>query len=132
MVSAIATANEQLGRDVYAAFSRGDLGALLGMCADEMTFTVQGNVPFAGTYPKTDFPALIGQVMTLSAGTFSEAIVDLLVSEHRVLAYLDHKLQRNGKAHQYFVSHMWTVKDGKFTSWRELPDSVAEFEAIWG
>ena len=101
------------------------------MCADEMTFTVQGKVPFAGTYAKADFPVLIGQVMTLSAGTFSEAIVDLLVSEHRVLAYLDHKLERNGKSHHYFVSHMWTVKDGKFTSWRELPDSVAEFEAIW-
>lgn len=101
MVSAIATANEQIGRDVYAAFA------------------------------KAEFPAMVGQVMTLSAGTFSETTVDLLVSEHRVLAYLEHKLERNGKAHQYFVSHMWTGKDGKFTSWRELPDSVAEFEVIW-
>ncbi len=132
MGQASLAAIEQLGRKAYAAFSRGDLEGMLALCADDVVFTVPARVTFAGAYSKATFPFMIGKVMELSSGTFREEIVDILVSEQRVLAYLDHRLERNGKICQYYTSHMWTVKDGKFTSWRELPDNVAEFESVWG
>jgi len=121
--------NEEAIPEVYAAFAKGDLETVLGLCDDGIVFHVPGRTSFSGVHTKADFGAWIGEVMRICDGTFQEEIVDVLVSDDRVLVVLDHHFQKNGKPEQYFASHLWTVKDGRFSEFRELPDDQDEFTA---
>ncbi|HMG26893.1 MAG TPA: hypothetical protein VKH36_08785 [Acidimicrobiia bacterium] len=46
-----------------------------------------------------------------------------------VLVVLDHHCQKKGKPEQDVTSHFWTVKDGRFSEFRELPDDKDQFTA---
>lgn len=122
---------EDLTRELYAAFARGDMAAVLAMCDDSIVFHVPGKAPFSGDHTKADFADWMGQVMQISGGTFEETLLDVLVSDDHVLALLDHHFEKNGRPQQYFTAHLWAVKDGRFTEWRELPDDQDEFTAVW-
>jgi ketosteroid isomerase-like protein len=123
--------NEALVRKIYETFGRGDLPGVLAMCDETITFTVAGSVPFAGTYNKQTFPNLVGQIMGISAGTFGEALVDVVANDEHAVAILDHWLDRDGKRIEYRTDHIWGIKDGRFTSWLERPGSQAEFDKLW-
>ena len=55
----------------------------------------------------------------------------MLVSDDHVLVVLDHHFKKQGRPVQYNTAHLWTVKDGRLTEFRELPDDQAEFTAAW-
>jgi ketosteroid isomerase-like protein len=122
---------EKLLAELYDKFSKGDISGVLGMCAHEMTFTVPGAAPFSGVHSKETFPSLIGEVMRISGGTFREVPAHIIASDDHGVAILDHFIERNGKALHYRTDHLWTLKDGKFTSWEERPGNEEEFNRIW-
>jgi ketosteroid isomerase-like protein len=107
------------------------MATVLGYCDDTIVFHVPGKAPFSGDHTKADFGDWMGHVMQISGGTFEEDIRDILVSGDRVLVILDHHFEKNGRPVQYDTSHLWTVKDGRFVEWRELPDDQDEFTAAW-
>jgi uncharacterized protein len=123
--------NEELARKLYDAFGKGDMETVLGYCDDAIVFHVPGKAPFSGDHTKADFGDWMAQVMQISGGTFQEDIRDILVSQDRVLVLLDHHFEKNGRPVQYDTAHLWTVKDGRFAEWRELPDDQDEFSAAW-
>ncbi|HWC28446.1 MAG TPA: nuclear transport factor 2 family protein [Dehalococcoidia bacterium] len=123
--------NEALVRQAYEAFGKGDLPGFLALCDDSMVFTVPGSAAFAGTYTKATFPGMVMQVMEKSAGTFGEAIVELVANDERAVAVLDHWLERDGMRIEYRTDHIWGIKDGKLISWQERPGSQADFDRIW-
>jgi ketosteroid isomerase-like protein len=57
--------------------------------------------------------------------------VHIIASDDHGVAILDHFIERNGKPLQYRTDHIWTIKDGKFTSWEERPGSLEEFNTVW-
>jgi ketosteroid isomerase-like protein len=123
--------NEDTIRELYAAFAEGDMETVLGLCDDGIVFHVPGKASFSGDHTKADFGVWIGEVMRLCHGTFQEDVLDVLVSDDHVLVVLDHHFVVDGEPRQYFTSHLWTVKDGRFTEFRELPDDQDEFTAAW-
>jgi uncharacterized protein len=129
--AAMAHPNEVLTRKLYEAFGKGDMEAVLALCHDDIVFHVPGKAPFSGDHTKSDFGEWMGQVMRISGGTFREDILDILVSDDHVLVLLDHHFERNGRRVQYCTAHLWEVKDGRFSEWRELPDDQDEFTAAW-
>jgi uncharacterized protein len=123
--------NEDLLRSAYGAFSRGDMDRLLAMCENDMVWHVPGRNQLTGDYKGRDgFMQLVGKVMELSGGTFSEEAHDLLANEEHGVALLTHSLERDGKKHQFHTVHVWQIKNGKFTEWWEHPDPVA-FDEAW-
>ncbi len=124
--------NEQLLQQLYAAFSRGDLLAVLGFFDDAMLLHVPGTSKVSGTFTKAEFgPVMIARVMELSGGTFRETPDALLADDAYGVALLTHSVQRDGVSHDYKTAHVWRFRDGKAVEWWEYPRDLHEFERIW-
>ena len=124
-------ANEQLLKDAYAAFGRGDIPAYLAMCDDRMTWVVPGTTSFSGTHTKGTFMDWIGKVMQICGGRFRETPVAIIANDEHGVVILDHWMERNGTPHEYRVDHIYEIADGKFTRFVERPGNEAEFSEIW-
>ena len=122
---------EQMLKELYGKFSQGDMTGVLAMCTDDITFHVPCTTPLSGTYSKTTFPDLIGQVMTISAGSFREEVVDIVANDQHAVAILDHFLERNGKQIYYRTDHIWQIRDGKCCGWLERPGDEGAFNDAW-
>jgi len=123
--------SEQLLADLYASFSKGDIEAVLGMCRDDIQFSVPGNAPFSGVYDKSGFIGMVGQVMQISGGTFGERPVLIVANDYHGIVVLDHWLERDGKRIEYRTDHIWGIEGGKLTSWQERPGNQEEFDRAW-
>ena len=124
--------NEAKLRELYAAFARGDMDTVLQVCADEIVFHVPGRSKVAGTYTKDEFvPGLIGKVVELSGATFREQFDAVLANDQHGVVLTTHRFQRHGKTHEYQAIHVWTIRGGTFTEWREYPRDLYAFDAAW-
>ena len=124
--------NEEVLRDLYALFAKGDIPGFLAGCTDDVTFTVPGSAAVSGTYTKGTFLDLIAPVMELSGGTFQEEVVDVFANDAHGVLLLRHSFQRAGQPREYLTSHIVTMRDGQISTWQEYPGSPKEFEEAWG
>ena len=124
-------------QQVYGDFGRGDIPAILGRLTEDVIWTVEGR---AGDYPTFGvrhgpsgalaFFQAMGEVEDVTAfepQTF-HAAGDTVVVEGRI----GMKLKTNGKALDYDWVHIFTVRDGKVASFRELYDTAMVVEAYRG
>ncbi len=94
--------NEQRLRELYNAFSHGEIDKVLGYCSDDIVFHVPGRSKLAGTYTKAEFaPRLISRVMELSAGTFRESVDDAVANDHHGVVLATATLQRGDTPHEF-------------------------------
>jgi ketosteroid isomerase-like protein len=125
-------ANEQVLRDLYAIFAKGDMEGFLAGCTDDVTFTVPGNAAVSGEFTKGTFLDLIAPVMELSAGTFQEEVVDVFANDEHGVLLLRHTFTRAGQPREYLTAHIVTMRGAKISTWREYPGSTKEFLEAWG
>jgi ketosteroid isomerase-like protein len=69
--------------------------------------------------------------MQFSAGTFREEVIELVADDERAIVLLTHRLERDGRPHEYRTAHLWRIGGGRLVAWRELPGSQQEFDRIW-
>jgi uncharacterized protein len=125
--------NEQLLRQAYADFARGDLDAYLAVCTPDVTFRVPGNNAFAGTYTRDQFVTpFISNVIAATGGTFRETVLDVLANDTTGVVLLRHEFDRSGRHHAYDTVHVYTIEHGKLASFQEYPDDLYAFDAAWG
>jgi ketosteroid isomerase-like protein len=119
-------------RELYERFSRGDLPGVLALCTDDISFELPGKSLLPARTNRDSFgPELVGKVMQLSGGSFREEVIDILAGETHAAAYLTHSFEREGRPHSYRTIHLWGVREGKFSSWREFPEDQYQFDAAW-
>lgn len=125
--------HEQLLRDAYAAFGRGDLDGYWAACREDFTFNVPGRSRVAGSYKgRAEFMRLIGAVMELSSGQFEEEVVDVLANDSHGVVLAIHRFSRNGAPKEYQTAHVYDIRDGKLAECWEQPRDPAVFDAAWG
>lgn len=123
-------ANTKLIQDMYAAFGRGDVPALLSNVADDCVWECcgpAGKVPTFGVWKGRD-----------GVGKFFQAIgthfdFDLFVprefvasGDKVIVLGSDHgRNKANGKAYQTDFVHVFTLRGGKLVAFREFLDSAA-------
>jgi ketosteroid isomerase-like protein len=122
---------EKLLADLYDKFATGDVNGFLAMCHDDIEFHVPGSVPFSGVHTKATFGDWIGKVMQICGGTFGERPVEIIANDDHGVVILDHWLERDGRRIEYRVDHIWEMRDGKMSRFRERPGNEAEFNAAW-
>ena len=121
-------------QDVYGAFGRGDIPAIIGQLSEDVVWAVEGR---AGDYPTFGvrhgpdgalaFFAALGETEDITAfepKTFHPSGDTVLVQGR-----IGVTLKKNGKALDYDWAHVFTVRDGKVASFKELYDTALVVEA---
>ena len=124
--------NEQMIRDAYAAFGRGDIEGYLAACSRDFVFNVPGRSRVAGSYRGRDeFMRMVGTVMELSAGRFEEEVLDVLANDRHGVVLAVHRFSSNGAPKEYRTAHVYDIRDGRLVECWEQPRDPAAFDEAW-
>lgn len=120
-------------REGYAAFGRGDVPAVLGMMAEDVTWTSPASLPFGGTFRGR--PGVAAFFTSLPVH-FAELSVtpDRFVADDDVVVVLGHHAGRTtaGQPFELPFSHVWTFRDGMAAEFAEHLDTAALNAALTG
>lgn len=124
--------NEQLIRDAYAAFGRGDLDGYLGACTADFVFNVPGQNQMTGRYQGRDgFLQLATKVMELTGGKFEEEVHDVLANDEHGVVLAIHRFARHGQPKEYRTAHIYQLRNSKLAECWEQPQDPAAFDDAW-
>ena len=125
--------NADLIRSGYEAFAAGDVPAVLAIFADDISWTIPGRSPIAGTYTGHDeVLGFFGQLQERSDGTFNLEIHDVLDNDaDKVALLLTETAQRDDASLSDVGVHVWTVQDGKATSFQAFAGDQHANDEFW-
>ena len=130
--AASAEANSVLIRNAYDAFSRGDIDAVMAVFAPDIAWHVPGRGPLSRDYHgHAEVLAFFGHFMQLSNGTFRLRVDDVLARGERVVVLCTETAERAGRSWTAPQVHVWTVKDGKVTAFREYEGDEQGDDEFW-
>lgn len=122
-------ANQELVRKVYDAFVTKDLASILDLQADDVHWSVAGSadqIPWAAPRPGRE--GVADFLKTLSQWLVAEQfeIRDYVASGDKVVAlgYQRGYVRPNERAYDFDFVHVWTVRDGKISSFRVYYDTA--------
>lgn len=121
--------NLQIIKDAYAAFRSGDIPALLSSLSDDVTWELPGpaEIPYAGMRHGRDGAAEFFRLLSESdeVQVFEPrrflADSDVVV----VLGRYEARVKSTGKTAATDWVHVFELRDGKVTSWREYYDMLS-------
>jgi len=127
-----AEANGALIAGAYDAFSRGDVPGAIAAFAEDIFWHVPGRGPLARDYRgHAEVLGFFEHFMALSAGTFRLRVDDVLAKGDRVVVLCTEFARRGGRSWSSPQVHVWTVKDGKATVFREYPGDQQAEDEFW-
>ena len=130
--AASAEANGVLIRNAYDAFSRGDIDAVMAVFAPDIVWHVPGRGPLSRDYHgHAEVLGFFGHFMQLSNGTFRLRVDDILARGDRVVVLCTETAERAGRSWTAPQIHVWTVKDGKVTAFREYEGDEQGDDEFW-
>lgn len=130
--TATARANAALIRGAYDAFSRGDIPSVMATFAEDIFWHVPGRGPLSRDYHGHDeVLGFFGHFMELSNGTFRLRVDDVLANADRIVVLCTETAQRGGRSWTAPQVHVWTVKDGKATVFREYEGDEQRDDEFW-
>jgi len=139
MSAATATQNVETVKELYAAFLRGDVNAILDHVTDTVNWNNQGNaareVPWNGDFTgRRNLPKFFAALQEhTDFATFEPK--DFTSNDHHVAVRLrvELTLKKNGRKIANDSIHFWTFDDaGKVTAFRFFNDTAAELAAWRG
>lgn len=120
-------------RKAYEEFSRGNVDGYLAPCTEGFALSIPGKGGIAGTYVgKPGLWDLAGKAMTISGGTFTEEVLDVLANDNHAVVLTTHRFTRPGEPKEYRTTHLYEVVNGKLARCFELPHDAAVFNEAWG
>lgn len=125
--------NKEIIQGLYASFATGDVPAVLAAFADDIRWTEADGFPLAGTYIG---PQAVLENVFMKLGDFSDnwgvEVIRLIAEDDTVIAdgrYIwNHK--ETGAPCSVRMAHIWTLADGKATSFFQHVDSAKVLEQI--
>jgi ketosteroid isomerase-like protein len=120
-------------RGVYEAFGRGDVPAVLAALADDVAWYEAEGMPYGGLHrgPEAVAENVFAPVI--------EDVPDLAVTPEELIAAGDTVVvvarytglaKATGKPLDLPVAHVWDVRDGKVTRFRQFVDTAKFLEAV--
>jgi uncharacterized protein len=123
--------NEDLVREGFAAFSRGDIDALRDRYfAGHVRWHVPGRSPLAGDYDGlAQVLELFGRLFELSGGTLRIELHDVLANDEHAVALFTVRAEREGRRLEDNQVNTFHLRDGKVTEvWAQGTDVYASDE----
>jgi len=122
---AAVSANTELVQSAYDAFSRGDIPAVIGALEDRVEWDVSAALPQGGSWRGRDGVGEFFQNLGGIWGDLHLEVEQLLENEDSVAAVgrAAGRLRDGDHAAGYSFVHLFTVKDGAITRFREWGDA---------
>ena len=128
-------ANEELVRQGYDLFGRGDLDGLAKIMADYVVHTFPGKNRVAGVHKGRDAAfAMYGQLFELSGGTFKADLQSATAEgDNKVVAKHGHSGQRDGNSIDVEETLAFTIEDGQMTRLDSSfkPEDQTKVDEFW-
>lgn len=120
-------------QEIYAAFGRGDIPALLGAVADDVEWSIAGPevVPHAGKRRGRQEVAAFFPVLAETEEFLQFEPREYIAQGDQVvvLGFLQSRVKATGKTYDNEWAMVWTVQNGKVTRFRTYEDTAAEAAA---
>lgn len=125
--------NEDLVREGYAAFGRGDIEALQSRFFDPgIRWHFPGRNPFSGDYTGiADVLGWLGRSFEASGGTLSIELHDVIGNDEHVVALTTVRAQREGKQLSDNTVQIFRIRDGRATEVWTHPADVHASDEFW-
>jgi uncharacterized protein len=131
--------NEQTVKDVYAAFQRADIPAILAMVADDVDWNndrvESRECPWNGNFSgKANLPGFFKAVgESLDIKVFDAKSIVAAGQHVAVHLRIESTVRKNGRPIKNDVVHYWTFNDrGQIAMYRHYNDTAAELTAWRG
>lgn len=114
-------------RNIYDAFARGDMPAVLGALAPNVSWTEAEGFPYGGTYSGPD--AVLQNVLMKLGGEwegFSAVPQEFVADGDTVVALGQYggAFKATGKSLSVPFAHVWSLGNGKVVRFRQYTDTL--------
>ena len=124
--------NARIIRKAYDDFAKRDIGAVFAVFDQSLTWHVPGHGPLSGVYTGHDqIGGFFGRTMELSGGTFGIDVHNVLAGDDLVVVLVTVRAQRNGISASFPEVHVWRLKNGKVTEFREYQGDEHGEDQFW-
>ena len=124
---------EQIIRNAYIAFARGEIDGYLQACGTDFTFNIPGSGGICGIWVgKKGLLDLANKAMALSASTFHEEVEDVLANDRHAVVLVRHRFSRDGSPKDYRTAHVYDVWNDRLVRCFEQPQDPGAFHDAWG
>ena len=124
--------NAAIIRKAYEDFVHGDIPAVFAVFDPAITWHVPGHGPLSGDLVGHNAIAGFFQsTMELSGGTFSIDVHNVLANDDLVVALVTVNAQRDGISASFPEVHVWRMKNGKATEFREYQGDEQREDRFW-
>ena len=126
-------ANAALLRRLFDAFADRDVAVVAALLAEDVVWTVPGDVPVAGEHRgRRPVVRFLGQTSRLTEGTYrSELRYALGDGDRAVAVYRATGRRPDGRTLDLDLILLCRVEDGRLVEVRAVPTDQAAFEAFW-
>ena len=125
--------NVQIVEDVYAAFGRGDVAAVLAAMTDDVEWHEAEGMPYGGVYRGGDAVAqnVFGPITT-DIPDFAVTPAEMIASGDTVAVVVRYTGtgKNTGEQLDLPVVHIWNVRDGKLERFRQFADTAKFLEVV--
>jgi ketosteroid isomerase-like protein len=124
--------NSVIIRKAYEDFAQGNIPAVFAAFDAGITWHVPGHSPLSGDYTGHDqIGGFFQRTMELSGGAFSIDVHNVLVEGDLFVVLVTVNAERNGLSASFPEIHVWRMKDGKATEFREYQGDERREDRFW-
>ena len=125
--------NEELVREGYAAFARGDLDMLQDrFFSSDVRWHFPGRSPFGGDYAGVgDVMTWLGRSFEASGGTIRVQLHDVIGNDDHVVALTTIRAEREGRTLQDNTVQVFHIQDGRATEVWTHPADLYATDEFW-
>jgi uncharacterized protein len=124
--------NEQIIRKAYEDFANGNIPGVFAAFDAAITWHVPGHSPLSGSFTGHDqIAGFFRRTMELSGGAFSIDVHNVLTDGDLVVVLTTVNAQRNGISASFPEVHVWRLKNGKVTDFREYQGDEQREDRFW-
>ena len=124
--------NSVIIRKAYEDFAVGNIPSVFAVFDAAITWHVPGHSPLSGDYTGHDqVGGFFQRTMELSGGAFSMDVHNVLAEDDLVVALVTVNAERNGLSASFPEIHVWRMKNGKATDFREYQGDEQREDQFW-
>jgi uncharacterized protein len=124
--------NGAIIRKAYDDFAKGNIPAVFAVFDAAITWHVPGHGPLSGDYTgHAQVGGFFQRTMELSQGAFGIDVHNVLADGDVVVALVTVKAQRNAVSASFPEVHVWRLKHGKVTEFREYQGDEQREDRFW-